>query len=217
VEIQMVLHLPRDAESVPVSRQVLDGCLRTLGVTADTRADIALALSEACANVILHAAQTDEYEVMARLTDGRCVIEVVNKGGGFAVPAARAPLADAGVALTAEQGGKIRAHIVTMRWDDHLILRSAGFDYEFKGKLPLYYGLAFYHVVEYALATGVREVSYSIESTAAKRSRGCRLVDEYGLARGLDDEAAGALRRLQKRPGLVRAFFADPHLRYITA
>jgi hypothetical protein len=25
------------------------------------------------------------------------------------------------------------------------------------------------------------------------------------------------LRRLQKRPGLVRAFFADPHLRYITA
>ena len=26
-----------------------------------------------------------------------------------------------------------------------------------------------------------------------------------------------ALRRLQKRPGLVRAFFADPHLRYITA
>ena len=22
--------------------------------------------------------------------------------------------------------------------------------------------------------------------------------------------------RLQKRPGLVRAFFADPHLRYIT-
>jgi len=27
----------------------------------------------------------------------------------------------------------------------------------------------------------------------------------------------GALPRLQKRPGLVRAFFADPHLRYITA
>ena len=25
------------------------------------------------------------------------------------------------------------------------------------------------------------------------------------------------LRRLQKRPGLVRAFFADPHLRHITA
>jgi transposase len=33
----------------------------------------------------------------------------------------------------------------------------------------------------------------------------------------LKSKAASALRRLQKRPGLVRAFFADPHLRYITA
>ena len=35
--------------------------------------------------------------------------------------------------------------------------------------------------------------------------------------RDLKAKAAGALRRLQKRPGLIRAFFADPHLRYITA
>lgn len=33
----------------------------------------------------------------------------------------------------------------------------------------------------------------------------------------LKSKAIGALRRLQKRPRLVRAFFADPHLRYITA
>ena len=33
----------------------------------------------------------------------------------------------------------------------------------------------------------------------------------------LKSKAIGALRRLQKRPGLVRAFFADPRLRYITA
>jgi serine/threonine-protein kinase RsbW len=104
VEIKMVLFLPRDAASVPVSRQVLDGCLERLGVTSETRTDIALALSEACANVILHAAQTDEYEVMARATDGRCVIEVINSGGAPAIPAARAPLADAGAALTAEHG-----------------------------------------------------------------------------------------------------------------
>src|ERR1700723_3347170 len=55
MEIKMVLFLPRDAASVPVSRQVLDGCLETLGVTEDTRIDIALALSEACANVVQHA------------------------------------------------------------------------------------------------------------------------------------------------------------------
>jgi serine/threonine-protein kinase RsbW len=82
VEIKMVLFLPRDAVSVPVSRQVLDGCLATLGVMPDTRTDIALALSEACANVILHAGPGEEYEVMARASDGRCVIEVLNTGDG---------------------------------------------------------------------------------------------------------------------------------------
>jgi serine/threonine-protein kinase RsbW len=80
VEIKMVLFLPRDAASVPVSRKVLDGCLDTLGVTADIRTDIALALSEACANVIQHAGPGDEYEVQARARDGRCIIEVLNAG-----------------------------------------------------------------------------------------------------------------------------------------
>jgi serine/threonine-protein kinase RsbW len=81
VELQMILSLPRDAASVPVSRQVLDGCLEILGVSPDTRTDIALALSEACANVIQHAGPGDEYEVRASAADGRCVIEVVNAGG----------------------------------------------------------------------------------------------------------------------------------------
>ena len=69
----MVLFLPRDAASVPVSRQVLAGCLDTLGVTPDTRTDIALALSEACGNVIRHAGPGDEYEVTAWVRGGRCV------------------------------------------------------------------------------------------------------------------------------------------------
>jgi serine/threonine-protein kinase RsbW len=100
VEIKMVLFLPRDAESVPVSRQVLDGCLETLGVADDTRTDIALALSEACANVILHAGPGEEYEVMASARNGRCVIEVVNTGDGAA---GIRPASGAGQA-TAEHG-----------------------------------------------------------------------------------------------------------------
>lgn len=87
VEIKMVLYLPRDAASVPVSRQVLDSCLETLGVTPDTRADIALALSEACANVIQHAGPGQEYQVQANARNGRCVIEVVNTGRGDGKPA----------------------------------------------------------------------------------------------------------------------------------
>jgi serine/threonine-protein kinase RsbW len=80
MEVKMVLYLPRDAVSVPVSRQVLDSCLETLGVTPDTRADIALALSEACANVIQHAGPGEDYEVQVSAKNCRCAIEVVNAG-----------------------------------------------------------------------------------------------------------------------------------------
>ena len=82
----MALHLPRDAVSVPVGRQVLDSCLETLGVDPDTRADIALALSEACANVIQHAGPGEEYEVQVSARNRRCTIEVVNAGSGNGEP-----------------------------------------------------------------------------------------------------------------------------------
>jgi serine/threonine-protein kinase RsbW len=103
IEIQMAFHLPRDAVSVPVGRQVLDSCLETLGVAADTRADIALALSEACANVIQHAGPGDEYEVQVRARDRRCTIEVVNAGNGEPAPGAFA-VPDEPAAMTAEHG-----------------------------------------------------------------------------------------------------------------
>ena len=96
----MALSLPRDAASVAVGRQVLSGCLEVLGVTPATRSDIALALGEACANVIQHAGPGDEYEVMARARDGRCVIEVVNGGDG---PVTIAPPSEP-VPVTAEHG-----------------------------------------------------------------------------------------------------------------
>ena len=83
----MVLYLPRDTATVPVSRQVLDGCLATLGVTPDTRADIALALTEACANVVLHAGPAEEYLVQVSARNGQCAIEVINADGGTGTPA----------------------------------------------------------------------------------------------------------------------------------
>jgi serine/threonine-protein kinase RsbW len=107
VEIQMVLHLPRDAASVPVSRQVLDACLQRLGVTPDTRADIALALSEACANVVQHAGPGEEYHVQVSARNGRCVIEVVNAGSGTGTGQERfggSALAGDLVPATAEHG-----------------------------------------------------------------------------------------------------------------
>ena len=59
----------------------------TLEVAPDTRADIALALSEACANVIQHAGPGEEYEVRVNARDGQCTIEVDNTGNGDGEPA----------------------------------------------------------------------------------------------------------------------------------
>jgi serine/threonine-protein kinase RsbW len=105
MEIKMMLYLPRDAVSVPVCRQVLDRCLETLGVTPDTRADIALALSEACANVIQHAGPGEEYEVQVIARNRQCVIEVVNTGSPDSEPMPDGfALASDPVPATAEHG-----------------------------------------------------------------------------------------------------------------
>ena len=79
----MTLALPRDEFSVPVARRVLARAMDVLGVDETVVADIELALTEACTNVLDHAADTHEYEVSAGIDGTLCVIEVIDRGGGF--------------------------------------------------------------------------------------------------------------------------------------
>jgi serine/threonine-protein kinase RsbW len=83
VELKLTLALPRDEYSVPVARRILSRSLEVLGVDEQVVADIELALTEACTNVLDHAADTDEYEVSAGLDGTLCIIEVIDRGGGF--------------------------------------------------------------------------------------------------------------------------------------
>ena len=83
MELKLTLAMPRDEYSVPVARRVLARSLEVLGVEESVVADIELALTEACTNVLDHAAETDEYEVSAGLDGTVCVIEVIDRGGGF--------------------------------------------------------------------------------------------------------------------------------------
>ncbi|MEO3828260.1 ATP-binding protein [Actinomadura sp. B10D3] len=80
MEVVLEMTLPRNAESAPLVRHTLDASLRGLGVGSEIRADIALALGEACANVIQHAAAGMEYEVRARMDGARCVVDVIDGG-----------------------------------------------------------------------------------------------------------------------------------------
>ncbi len=79
MEIKLTLALPRDEFSVPVARRVLSRAMDVLGVEEVVVADIELALTEACTNVLDHAGEGDEYEVSAGIDGDVCVIEVVDR------------------------------------------------------------------------------------------------------------------------------------------
>lgn len=81
--LDLSLSLPRESGSVPVVRRLAAQALGAFGVTAEDIDDVQVAISEACANVIDHAADTDTYEVKVALAANRCAITVVDQGGGF--------------------------------------------------------------------------------------------------------------------------------------
>jgi serine/threonine-protein kinase RsbW len=84
VEIRYSLRLPRDVVTVPLVRTICRDAMNRLGVTADCQGDVALALTEACANVVRHASgQKNEYEVLVEFAGGDCHIRVVDNGVGI--------------------------------------------------------------------------------------------------------------------------------------
>jgi serine/threonine-protein kinase RsbW len=78
------LALPRESLSIRVLRRVLGDALRGLGVAEDCIGDILVAASEACTNVIQHSHTPLDYEVLARVDDGVCVLTVTDRGRGLA-------------------------------------------------------------------------------------------------------------------------------------
>jgi serine/threonine-protein kinase RsbW len=99
------LDLPRETLSVPVIRRVLGDTLRGLGVSESCIADILVAISEACTNVVQHADSTSRYEVAVGIDDGQCVVKVVDRGQGFRADAEKA---DKSVRADSESGRGIK-------------------------------------------------------------------------------------------------------------
>ena len=83
MQITLSLTLPRDEETVPVSRHIVIHALDEVGARADCIEDIALAQTEACANVVRHSGPGDEYEVRVDIDPDKCVIRVIDTGRGF--------------------------------------------------------------------------------------------------------------------------------------
>lgn len=101
--LDLSLSLPREGVSVPVVRRLAAQALRAFGVVDSDIDDVQLAITEACANVIDHATETDTYDVKVELAADRCAITVVDSGSGFdstSVPRTAEPAAEAGRGLT---------------------------------------------------------------------------------------------------------------------
>jgi serine/threonine-protein kinase RsbW len=85
VNIAFSVRLPVDERSVPLVRGLLRQALEHLGVAEAGIQEIVLALTEACANVVQHAGEHDEYQVDVEIDDRLCRISVLDEGGGFDV------------------------------------------------------------------------------------------------------------------------------------
>jgi serine/threonine-protein kinase RsbW len=83
VELKLTLALPQDSLSIPVVRKTLGGSMAVLGVDEGCCADIEVAISEACTNVLNHTVEGDQYEVVCCFDEQVCVIEVIDRGHGF--------------------------------------------------------------------------------------------------------------------------------------
>ena len=84
MDVKLCLVFPREALSVPVMRHMLGDALRGLGADDDGLAELLLAVTEACTNVVRHGGPGRRYEVVASLGRRGCRIEVQNSWQGFA-------------------------------------------------------------------------------------------------------------------------------------
>jgi anti-sigma regulatory factor (Ser/Thr protein kinase) len=97
------LKLPARAENVAVVRHAFGGFAEVLTVDEQTLADIKLAVTEACTNVVVHAYDENDpgsLEVDASIGDGRLTVVIRDSGRGI-VPRPDSPGLGLGLPLIA--------------------------------------------------------------------------------------------------------------------
>jgi serine/threonine-protein kinase RsbW len=87
------LELAAEADNVPLVRHALRGLLEASGISDERTADIALAVTEACANAVLHAYHdgTGTLEVAAELAPGGRLFVIVRDYGSGMAPRVDSP------------------------------------------------------------------------------------------------------------------------------
>jgi serine/threonine-protein kinase RsbW len=87
VDVALNLELPRQRRAVAVLRHAVSSLCREIGVEEDDITDLALALSEACNNVVAHAHSDDSFRVTFNLADLTAKVTVANAATPFSAEA----------------------------------------------------------------------------------------------------------------------------------
>lgn len=99
-------------------------------------------------------------------------------------------------AMTARSDGVLRGYASFLRMNETLYSRDTGYDYTWRGDLPLYFELLFYSAIELAMQSGIKEIQYAYGSEQTKASRGCDLLPRFGYVKAFDDKTTDELQRL---------------------
>lgn len=92
----------------------------------------------------------------------------------------------------ARKGAEIVGFGLSYRYLDELYCEQVGFDYEQVAGTHLYFEIAFYQLLDYALACGIRCLHYGPQAYRAKRLRGCLIEPHATFLKCVDP-------RLQRR------------------
>jgi serine/threonine-protein kinase RsbW len=90
MEIAFNLCLPHDESSVGIVRHLCTSAMARLGVEDSCIHDVAVAVTEACTNVLQHAHGEEQYDVEIRVTEEEASIQVSDVGEGFDYESMRA-------------------------------------------------------------------------------------------------------------------------------
>jgi serine/threonine-protein kinase RsbW len=80
MRVTMTLSLPRQTSSVTRARHVLTTLLGLTDADEESRGHLAVLISEACANAVMHAEHDSTVDVTIIIDDHNCLIQVGNLG-----------------------------------------------------------------------------------------------------------------------------------------
>jgi serine/threonine-protein kinase RsbW len=80
VNLSLTLSLPRHTSTVTCSRAVIGILLSVAGTTAECRDELAVIMTEACTNAVVHSVPDSEVDISVIVEDRQCVLEIGNRG-----------------------------------------------------------------------------------------------------------------------------------------